>query len=266
VTRGPALPGIDVRRLSLLVLALAPAPALAFGFGFGFAASPAAAAPFMDREATAKPATVSTSLTASREDVYKAVKEALVTWKLRLDSLEDGIVKTEWVNRQKGDEKFRGRIIAELKEEGYTTLLSVKHEKQKQALDLVTTVGSQAAKWQDTSGDYQIARDVLVSVEKALGHEEPELKLGERQPSRVIEISDCIVPPEAAGRINELKARRRDLVTEVRAMDKQILDSVYAGNVEQAQSDVERLKTRKATMEGQITAIDREILSLVISD
>lgn len=248
--RAAASTELPVRRLlPVLVLSL-------------FSGSPSAAS----RDVTATGATVSAMLTAAPEDVHQALLEALSEWKLRVESLEDGLVKTEWAMRPKGDEMYRGRIVAEFQEQGYQTAVSVRHEKQRRADGERVTIGSQAARWQDVDGDGQVARDVLTSIEKALGHEEGPLQLGQRSPTRIIEIADCIVPPTAAARINELKSRRRDLVTEVRAMDQQILDAVDAGTLESMAGELDRIKARKASMQDQITAIDREILALVVAD
>ena len=63
-----------------------------------------------------------------------------------------------------------------------------------------------------------------------------------------------------------LKAKRRDLVREVKAMDEEILNAVYAGNYEAIRDDVESLKLRKSKMEEQISTIDREILQLVLAE
>jgi peptidoglycan hydrolase CwlO-like protein len=152
--------------------------------------------------------------------------------------------------------------------DGYETILVVKHEKQRQAKDLVVSLGGPAATWHDVSGDYEIAQDVVLSVEKALGQEPEAVQIGNKPPtsSRPIEVWDCIVAQDAARRINDLKSRRRDLVTEVKAMDQQILKAVYDGTYEQVKPDIERTKQRKATMEQQITEIDKEILALVVAD
>ena len=66
--------------------------------------------------------------------------------------------------------------------------------------------------------------------------------------------------------MNELKARRRALVTEIKAMDQRILGAVYDGRYEEIRGEVERLKARKATMEDQVGEIDREILALVLAE
>lgn len=220
------------------------------------------------RDPNPGPAAVTTRLAASTKEVHAALLQALSTWKLRKESLSEGIVKTEWVPRPSGDQMYRGRIVAEFSADGYETVLSVKHEKERQAKDLVTTMGGPQASWQAVSGDFQIAQDVLLSVEKALGQEPDPVQIGVKPPtsSRPIEVWDCIVTPVAANRINELKSRRRDLVTEVKAMDQEILKAVYDGTYEQLKPDIEKTKQRKAMMEQQITEIDKEILTLVVAD
>ncbi len=220
------------------------------------------------RDSVARAATVQTQLTATGAQVHEALMQALSTWKMRKTSAEEGIVKTEWDERARGDATYRGRIVAEFAVEGYTVLLSVKHERQLKQSEMRPTIGGPAASWMDVDGDFAVAQAVVRSVEEALGHEPDELKIGERDrgSSRPVETWNCIVSPTSAGRIADLRTRRRGLVDEVRAMDKQILAAVYAGQVEQVQADLERVKARKAAMEGQITAIDREILELVLAD
>ena len=232
-------------------------------------ALPSFAAANILRDPNPGPATVTTRLAASPEEVHKALQEALATWKMRKDSLEEGIVKTEWVMRPRGDEMFHGRIVAEFARDGYETVLTVKHEKQRQNKDHTVTLGQPSASWSDVRGDYDIAQDVVNSVEQALGQESTEaLEIGKKPAtsSRPIEVWDCIVDPTAANRILQLKSRRRDLVTEVKAMDQQILKAAYDGTLDQMKDDVERTKQRKSMMEQQITDIDKEILALVIAD
>jgi hypothetical protein len=220
------------------------------------------------RDAEPRVATVTTHLAATPAEVHKALLEALSTWKMRKESKEESIVKTEWQMRPKGDEMYRGRIVAEYQVDGYETVLSVKHEKQRQMRDLQTSIGGPQASWQDVNGDYEIAQAVVHSVEEALGQESEALQIGKKPQtsSKPIEVWDCIVSPDAATRINDLKARRRDLVTEVKAMDQEILKGVYDGKIDQMHDDVERIKQRKTMMEQQVTDIDKEILALVIAD
>ena len=75
-----------------------------------------------------------------------------------------------------------------------------------------------------------------------------------------------MVPPGVAPRVNDLKARRKALVAEVRAIDGKILSAVYDGRYEEIKDEVDRLKARKAKLEKQVAAIDREILQLVLAD
>ena len=220
------------------------------------------------RDETPEPATVMTRLAAEPKDVHQALLEALVTWKMRKESLEEGIVKTEWVDRKKGDQLFRGRIVAEFRQDGYETVLTVKHEKERKAQDLVTSLGGPTANWQPVNGDHQIAQAVLISVQNALGQGTDPVNIGTKPASsnRAIEVWDCIVPADVANRINVLKAKRRDLVVEVKAMDQKILQAVYDGKLASMEAEVEQTKQRKAVMEQQITDIDKEILALVIAD
>ena len=220
------------------------------------------------RDSAPHPAVVNAMLTGSKEEVHTALLQALSTWKIRKDSLEEGIVKTEWAARLKGDQHYQGRIVAEFTVQGYQTALSIKHEKQHQEKAMKTSVGGAAPGWDDVTGDSEVAQAVLNSVRDALGQGEEKLEIGKRppSPSRPIEINDCIVAPDAAARINDLKSRRKDLVLEVKAMDQQILSAVYDGKYDSIKDDVEKLKARKAMMEDQVTAIDREILALVVAD
>src|SRR5204862_2459459 len=109
-----------------------------------------------------------------------ALLQALSTWKLRKESLEEGIVKTEWVNRPKGDEMFRGRIVAEFQQDGYETVLSVRHEKERQATDLVGSVGGPAAHWNTSRGDWDVAQAVVLSVQEALGQGADPVEIGNK--------------------------------------------------------------------------------------
>lgn len=220
------------------------------------------------RDSIPRTATASSSLTATPADVHAALLQALEGWPMRKQSQEEGIVKTEWQERKRGDVTYRGRIIAEYRADGYQVLLTVKHEKQMQQAELKPTLGGPSASWMDVDGDYEIAHDVVASVERALGMEEDEVKIGQRPPtpSRPVEVWDCFVSPQAAARILDLKSKRRELVTEVKGMDQQILSAVYDGKMDALKGDLDRIKARKAEMEQQITAIDAEILQLVIAD
>lgn len=220
------------------------------------------------RDAVARAATVQTSITASEKEVHDALRQALSEWKVRKESAEERILKTEWSEKSRGDATYRTRLVAEWQVDGYQVLLSVRCEKQLKQAELRPTLGGPAASWMDVDGDYDLARAVVTSVEQALGVDEPEYEVGSRPPtsSRPIEVWDCFVSQAAAARIVDLKARRRELVSEIKAMDEQILAAVYEGKVESIQGDVERVKARKAEMEAQVTAIDREILQIVLSD
>ena len=160
------------------------------------------------------------------------------------------------------------RLVADWSVDGYQVLLVVKSEKQLKQAELRPTLGGPSASWMDVDGDYDLARAVITSVERALGVEEAEFKVGERPAtsSRPIEVWDCFVSPQSAARIIDLKSRRRELVTEIKAMDDKILAAVYDGKVSEMQGEIDLLKARKAEMETQVTAVDREILQLVVSD
>lgn len=220
------------------------------------------------RDAVAKAASVQTSITATAEEVYEALRQALSTWKVRRESFDDGMLKTEWSERKRGDATYRTRLVGEWHVDGYQVLLSVKCEKQLKQSELRPTIGGPSASWMDVDGDYELARAVVTSVEQALGVDEAEYQIGKRPEtsSRPIEVWDCFVSQSAAARIVDLKTRRRELVTEIKAMDEQILKAVYDGQVSSIQSDIDRIKARKSQMESQVTVIDREILQLVIAD
>jgi hypothetical protein len=251
-----------VRLPAVLAAALVLAPVAA-----GLLAAPSAVAG-PRRDAVAKAATVTTSITATPQEVYDAVRQALSEWKVRKGSLEESLLKTEWSERSSGDAVYRTRLVAEWQVDGYQVLLSVKCEKQLKQSELRPSLGGPSASWMDVSGDYELARAVVTSVERALGVDEAEYKIGQRPatPSRPIEVWDCFVSPQAASRIIDLKSKRRELVTEIKAMDEQIVAAVTGGRVSDVQADVDRLKARKAEMESQVTVVDREILQLVISD
>lgn len=246
-----------MRRSSKALLTLAPSLLLAL-----------TAHARVGRDEVAHAASVQTSLTATREEVHQALLQALSEWKIRIDSPDEGLVKTEWVVRPKQDVTYRGRIVADYHQDGYQVLLSIKHEKQLKQSELRPTLGGPAASWMDVDGDYDVARAVATSVERSFGQEEDEVKIGQapRTSARPVEVWDCFVSPSAAQRIIDLKNQRRDLVSEVKAMDQKILSAIYDGKVADVQQDVDRTKARKAEMESKITAIDREILQLVIAD
>jgi hypothetical protein len=220
------------------------------------------------RDSVAKAATAQTTITATPKEVYDAVRQALSEWKIRKESFEEGYIKTEWIERTRGDATYRTRLTADWSVDGYQVLLAVKSEKQLKQGELRPTIGGPSASWMDVSGDYDMARAVVTSVERALGAEEPELKVGQRPPtsSRPIEVYDCFVSPQSAARIVDLKAQRRDLVTEIKAMDEKILAAAYDGKMTELQPEMDTLKARKAEMEDRVTAIDKEILQLVIAD
>jgi hypothetical protein len=215
-----------------------------------------------------RPAVVQTTLSATPAEVHKALLEALSGWKMRKESQEEGIVKTEWVERHSGDQVYQGRIVAEYAPSGYQVLLTVKHEKQMKLQGLQASLGGPAPGWMDVDGDWEIARAVVTSVEESFGLKEMPSTLGKKDPAagRPVEVWDCIVSPSSAARILDLKSKRHDLVTEVKAMDQKILDAVYADKVAEIQGEMQALKARKTAMEDQITAIDREILALVVAD
>jgi len=220
------------------------------------------------RSAAGKPAVVQTTISASPAEVHAALLEALSDWKMRKTSQEEGIVKTEWVERHAGDQVYQGRIIAEYAPSGYQVLLTVKHEKQLKLQGLQASLGGPSPGWMDVDGDWEIARAVVTSVEESFGLKEMPVELGKKDPTagRPIEVWDCIVSPSTAARILDLKSKRRDLVTEVKAMDQKILDAVYADKVAEIQGEMAALKARKVAMEDEITSIDREILSLVVAE
>jgi hypothetical protein len=215
-------------------------------------------------------AVATTSIAATPAEVYQALTEALSTWRMRKTSLEEGIVKTDWVPRPKGREMYRGRIVAEFAAEGYQTHLTVRHEKQRKMTEARPTVGGPAAEWKDWDGDHEIARDVVRSVEKALGHEEaarPLDSLAARPTGAVVTIErECIVPPDVARRITALKSQRRDVVRQIRDMDAEIVAAANAGRYEDVKAEVEKGKARRAGLEAQLLEIDKEILRLVLAD
>lgn len=222
------------------------------------------------KEFIAKPAVVTSDINASKEDVFQALQETLSTWRMRKVSLEEGLVKTDWIERTKGDEIFRGRIVAEFQEDGYIVHLKVSHEKQRKMVEFQPSVGGPSPQWKDWDGDYALARDVVSSVEKALGQapDAPDdpTKNRVRTPAIAVEEFQCFVPRDVAQRIVDLKTRRRDIVKEIKAVDGQVLDAAYGGRLDSMGDEVTRLKSRKASLEQQVTEIDREILTLVLAD
>lgn len=218
-----------------------------------------------------RPAVATSTLTATPEEVHAALLQALSTWRIQRQSLEDGVVKTAWERRERGDELFRGRIRAEFRADGYQTRLSVSHERQRRSDELRTVVTAPAAGWRDVDGDHDVARAVVASVEQALGQEPADqpldsLRTERRGPAIVRQARDRVVSPEVAIRINELKDQRRELVREIRAMDARILAAVYDDRYEEIAEEIQQLRARKTTMEQQVMAIDREILALVLAD
>jgi hypothetical protein len=218
-----------------------------------------------------EPATVERTLNADPKDVFEALKGTLAEWKMRKVSFDDRIVKTSWVYSERLREKFRERVVAEFRKDGYVTHLSVTHEKQRQAKEVRQTVTAGSAPWANWNGNWELARDVIRSVEQALGLEAPAVDIDNLTgrapaPAGIVRQREYVVPPGVAPRVNDLKARRKSLVAEVRAIDGKILSAVYDGRYEEIKDEVARLKERKAKLEGQVALIDREILQLVLSD
>jgi len=221
--------------------------------------------------ADTQPTTASTTLHASPEEVHEALLGTLAEWKMRKASLADRIVKTSWRRAERGREAFRDRLVAEYRQEGYVTHLTVRHERQRRMHELKQTLTSPSAPWQDWSGDPQLVRAVVRHVEQALGQEPPPLDMADvtgrsRAPAPVRAQREYVVSPGAAVRVNELKVKRRDVIEEIRALDAEILDAVYDGRYEEIAGEVERLKSRKAALERQVAAIDKDILALVLAD
>jgi hypothetical protein len=215
-------------------------------------------------------ATVSTTIHAGAEDVYKALTEALREWKMRKSSLDERIVKTSWIQQERGRELFRDRVVAEFAEEGYLTHLTVRHERQRKMKEMKQTVSGPTASWRKWDGDHALCRAIIGSVEEALGQKPATVDLtslaGRPAAATPTIIREYIVPPHVAGQVNTLKAKRRDLVKEVKAMDSKILAAVYDGKYEQIKDDVERWKARKAAFESQIARIDQDILALILAE
>jgi hypothetical protein len=218
-----------------------------------------------------RPGTVQATLNADPKEVHEALLGALSEWRIQKQSRKDGIVKTAWVTRENLRETYRERVVAEFAPDGYLTRLTVRHERQRRMKEMKPTLSAGAAPWGDWEGKHEVARNVLRSVEQALGLEAPALDLDNisgrppAQPGIVVE-RERIVPASVAPRVNDLKAKRRSLVQEIRAIDGRILAAVYGDRYEEIREEVEALKERKATLEARVAAIDREILELVLAE
>ncbi len=218
-----------------------------------------------------EPASVERTLNADPKAVFEALQGALSDWKMRRVSYEDRIVKTSWKYSERLREKFRSRVVAEFRKDGYVTHLTVTHERQRQMAEVRQTVTAGAAPWSEWNGNWELARDVIRSVEQALGLEEAAVDINNISgrapaPRGIVVQREYVVPPGVAPRVNDLKARRKSLVAEVRAIDAKILAAVYDGRYEEIKDEVGRQKERKSKLEKQVTAIDAEILQLVLSD
>lgn len=218
-----------------------------------------------------EPAVVERTLDADPKDVFEALKSALREWKFRKTSFEERIVKTSWRTEERLREQYRGRVVAEFRPDGYVTHLTVRHERQRKAKEIRQTITAGAAPWQDWEGNWELARDVVRAVEQALGLEEPALDIDDisgrpRVPGGIVVQREYVVPPAVAPRVNDLKSRRKSLVTEIKAIDGRILAAVYDGKYEEIKDEVEALKARKAGLEKQVAGIDREILALVLAE
>ena len=218
-----------------------------------------------------EPAVVERTLDADPKDVFEALKSTLRDWKFRKASFEERIVKTSWRSSERLREEYRERVIAEFAQDGYVTHLTVRHERQRKAKEVRQTITAGAAPWQDWEGNWQVARDVVRSVEQALGLEEPVMDLNSLSnrppaPGGIVVQREYVVPPAVAPRVNDLKAKRKSLVTEIKAIDGRILAAVYDGKYEEIKDEVDQLKARKAGLEKQVAAIDREILELVLAE
>lgn len=227
-----------------------------------------------DAHAEGRAAVARATLTAEPAAVRQALLEALESWGIQLDDPEVGIVKTAWVERLRGRQRLRGRVIAEYREDGYQTALSVKHLVELERSALRSTLASPAPTWREADGRHAIARDVVRSVERALG-EDAAVPLSSLDgitrasgpPLRLqADGRDRVVSPDTARRINGLKDRRRSLVIEIRAADSRIQEALEGKDGSRDAASTQALVARKRTMQDEIVAIDREILALVLAE
>lgn len=232
----------------------------------------APAAPVLAESYQGEPGRAEGSVHASTREVHDALVEALAEWKLRKHDPDEGVVKTSWIVRERGRERFRDRVVAEFATEGFVTVIRIRHERQRKMTEMRSTLSSPPAAWRPWDGDPELAHDVLRSVQRALG-EEPEsvdlTQIAGRPPAPRGDIlieQRCALSAEAVDRVLALKADRRELVKEVKAIDAKILDAVYADRLDELGSELERLKGRKAALQAHIAEVDREILALVLAD